>query len=174
MACGQILDAGRRRGDGCQAFGRGFRQSHSRRRLGHRQFCIVGELCTSGNFVGVEHRAELVQTARTAAARLNLTRTTFIHDDAFNVDWDEFSGFYFYNPFLEHFIPGTAIDHTVDVTLQNYYECVREVTARLGTRPAGTRVVTHHGYGARMPKGYKLYLKKPCNDGLIELWVKTT
>ena len=65
------------------------------------KFCTVAALTTPGMFCGVERRGEMVDIARATAVRAKVSSTRFIHARVEDVDWMNFDGFYFFNPFAE-------------------------------------------------------------------------
>jgi SAM-dependent methyltransferase len=128
---------------------------------GAGKFCIIGALTTRGVFSGIEKRPELVEVARVAAKHFGARRTDFIHGDITSVDWRAFNAFYLFNPFLEYAEGlGGAIDY------------IRFTSARLEAAPVGTRVATYHGYGGRMPSGFRCIWCEPKGSDFVEVWVK--
>jgi len=37
---------------------------------------------------------------------------------------------------------------------------------------AGTRVVTYHGFGGKLPAGYALASREPAGGDALELWIR--
>jgi SAM-dependent methyltransferase len=118
------------------------------------KLAVVGALVTDGHFVGVEQRAAMVEAVSAAARGLGARRARFVHGDMASLDWRAFSGFYFYNPFLEDLREDGAIERTGDDRTETFDACVRLVQSRLAAAPIGTRVATFHGFGGEMPPGY--------------------
>jgi len=128
---------------------------------GAGKFCIIGALSTRGVFSGIEKRPDLVEVACAAAQHFGARRTDFIHGDITSVDWRAFNAFYLFNPFLEYAEGlGGAIDY------------IRFTRSRLEAAPVGTRVATYHGYGGRMPPGFRCTSCEPKGSDFVELWVK--
>ena len=80
----------------------------------------IGKLCLAGAhykpsalFTGVEQRANLVQVARDAQARLQLDNTIFYHDNFTGLDFGEYDHFYFFNSFYENLSSENKIDGAV-------------------------------------------------------------
>lgn len=112
--------------------------------------CAIGALSGEGMWVGVERHPRLVESAKELARSLGVaSRTYFLADDAFSIDWNEFDALYFYNPFE---IP-LSRDHDASAS---HVEQVARVQQRLAAMPSCTRVVTLHGFGGVMPASYKL------------------
>ncbi len=139
---------------------------------GTGKFCVVASLVSSAHFVGVEQREALVLQARAVARRVG-SRAEFIHADAFDVDWDFFTGLYFYNPFDEIRTGETSrLDATLPQSDERFHACVAEVQARLEQLKPGTRVVTFHGMGGPLPSSYRLAQAQMVGAGMLELWLK--
>src|SRR4051812_35610539 len=80
-----------------------FLADHNKTRIldvgsGCGKFCLVAALSCSGQYIGVEQRPHLVETARKASNELRATHVTFIQDNMAELDWSFFDGFYFFNP----------------------------------------------------------------------------
>jgi SAM-dependent methyltransferase len=134
------------------------------------KLCTIGALSEIGTWCGVEHHESLVEVAGRIARKLGVAgRTSFVHSDAFAIDWCEFDAIYLYNPF-EHSlaVPGSGGD-CVDGRIQ-----AARVRERLMTLRSGTRVVTLHGFGAAMPPGFDLlYHERVPVYGLdLVLWIQ--
>lgn len=138
------------------------------------KFCIAGALTTEAWFVGVEQRGALVEAAREAASRCGAQRASFIHGNAFDVDFAEFDALYFFNPFLELIDPPPfPIDHLVPRSPTLHGELVAATYQRLRQARPGTRVVTYGGFGGDMPGGFTCELEERCYRDLLALWIKS-
>lgn len=137
------------------------------------KFCLVGALTTAAHFSGVERRANLVEIARSAAARFGVERTTFAHANIVTFDSDPFDGFYIYNPFQEHldFDP-VPIDHDVELSRDLFATYVASTTAKLIRAPVGTAVVTFNGLGGPIPSQYRRVRTDRLFDAELALWIK--
>jgi hypothetical protein len=136
------------------------------------KFCAVASLSSPGIFCGVERWGDLVDVARATARRAQLSSTRFIHARVEDVDWMNFDGFYFYNPFAElRFTErGDADDESCEST--EYERLVTFTQEALARARPGTRVVTYHGFGGKMPRSYRLVIKEPMATDFFEFWVK--
>jgi SAM-dependent methyltransferase len=140
---------------------------------GAGKFCIVGAATTGAQFVGVEHRAHLVETARTAAACVGVTNARFIHGTFDTVDITSFDAVYLYNPFEENVWDRPSwIDETVELSRERFVADVKLAERLLAEARAGTRVVTYHGFGGDMPPGYRLARTERCHSGQLDLWIR--
>lgn len=142
---------------------------------GAGKFCLIAAHARrSAAFVGVELRAQLVAVATRLAAEWRLPNIGFIHGDAFTLDWDEFDGFYFFNPFAEQLYRRVlAIDDELELEEANYARYIAQTLARLAIARCGTRVVTYHGFGAELPSGYELADREAVGSDHLELWIQT-
>lgn len=141
---------------------------------GNGKFCIVGALETTASFVGIEQRLHLVEAAREAAERAGVgARVTFVHGTATRMLLAQFSAYYLFNPFGEnkHEI-GDQMDATVELSRERFDADVRLVEDVFRRAPSGTRVVTYHGFGGRMPAGFSLERQERAGSDVLELWVK--
>lgn len=137
------------------------------------KLCTIGALVADGTFVGVEQRGDLVEEAERLARRLG-SSATFIHGNAFDLDWSAFNALYFYNPFDElRFDESLRIDATLAFGDDAFREYVEATRARLSQLLPGTRVVTYHGFGSPMPDSYRLMVSQNSGTGALHLWIKT-
>ena len=134
------------------------------------KFCLVGASLTDGRFTGVEQRSDLVETATQAAKDLGFVGVEFIHGNVTDFDLSAHDAFYLFNPFEEHLFDGHKIDRAVPLSPTLFKRYTRHVSAQLGARPIGTRVVTYMGYADDIPACYK------CEEALfgddLKLWIK--
>jgi SAM-dependent methyltransferase len=125
------------------------------------------------SFVGLEHRPQLVELARLAAERLELTNVRFQSGDATRVPWLPFDGLYFFNPFAENLFEDAArFDDRVELTRERFFNDVLRVEAALRAAPIGMAVVTYHGMGGRIPASYELAEDVRARTDWLRLWVK--
>jgi SAM-dependent methyltransferase len=137
------------------------------------KFCIVGALATPAQFSGIEHRANLVEIARSAAARFGAERTRFVHGNIVDFDCAPFDGFYIYNPFQEVFEDDPLpIDDTVERSPALYRAYIGSTTAKLIRAPGGTAVVTFNGFGGQMPPQYRRVRTEHFFSAELVLWVR--
>jgi SAM-dependent methyltransferase len=133
--------------------------------------CSVGALSSSASWFGVEQHEELAMTAERLARGLGVsTQTTFLHGDAFTLDWTDFDALYLYNPFEVPLFPNAdEHEHALEFALQ-----VTSVEKRLAAMPVGTRVVTYHGFGGVMPASYELVYQERVPLGMdLAAWVQS-
>jgi SAM-dependent methyltransferase len=137
------------------------------------KFCLAAARAVPhATFVGVELRGHLVRVAGRLARQLRLPNVRFLHGDALDLDWTRFDSFYLYNPFAEQlFEPVFSLDRSIELEPSNFYRYVAGVQDRLARAPAGTRVVTYHGFGAPLPVGFEL-VRAPFGSSFVELWIK--
>jgi len=134
------------------------------------KLCLVGASTTASMWFGIERDAEMVEAAKTAAAKMQVeARTCFLHGDVTAVDWARFDAFYLFNPFAELLTkgPGDALTRR-----EHYVATIDYVQRRLSEAAAGTRVVTYHGFGADLPPGFDRVHREPAREDELCLWVR--
>lgn len=142
---------------------------------GAGKFCLVAALTSKGTFTGVEQRPHLVQVARKLARHYAIPHVSFIHARMEEIDWERFTGFYLYNPFVERLYEAEErIDDHVQYDQQSYIQQVRFVQLKLPTLPVGIRIVTYHGFGGEMAPGYEVRLRERWGDDYLVLWERTS
>jgi SAM-dependent methyltransferase len=125
------------------------------------------------HIVGIEQRAQLVQVARYARAKLALENASFVHGNATGMPWHDFDGLYFYNSFAENlFDPSDWLDANAELSRARFAQDVLRTFAALRAARAGTAVVTFHGSSARMPRSFELRQEEESGSGWLRLWVR--
>lgn len=137
---------------------------------GPGKFCLVAASLTDGHFTGVEQRADLVEAAREAAAEMHCSNAEFVHANITDVAFSNFDAFYLFNPFEENMAQGHKIDSAVSLSPALFKKYARYVSAQLGAKPLGTRIVTYAGYGDEVPSCYRCQFTRFGDD--LKLWLK--
>lgn len=136
--------------------------------------CGTGKVCLLALLAGqcwwgVDTDARSIEAANHAAYELGVRdRARFVHASAWDLDWHQFDGFYFFNPF-----PVAADDPRN--AFQKYGAFVAECTKaeqRLASLATGTRVVTYHGFGGDMPAGWERTHREPAGTDELALWLR--
>ena len=134
------------------------------------KLCLIGALVTGAVWWGIEQDAVQVAAASHAAWALDITgRTRFVQGDGSRLSWDGFDAFYFYNPFHTVMLAPHASPFVRYATLQ---ATLRRIEQRLAGVREGTRVVTYHGWGGKLPAGYTLLSREPAGEDALELWLR--
>ncbi len=138
------------------------------------KFCVVGALTTPLRFTGVEQRSHLVSIADDLARRFGvLERVSFVNGGLETLDFRDFDGLYFYNPFGENRFPEVDhLDSTVEVSRQRFARDVADVEYLIGRMPVGTHLATYNSYGGRVPDSFDLVHAKLAGMNLLRLWRK--
>ncbi len=138
------------------------------------KFCLVSALAFPDlQLSGIEQRPHLVSVAQGLAQELSLTNTNFILGNMMDIDWNEFDGFYLFNPFYENtLLPADRIDLTIPTSQILYELYLDTVLEKLKGLQKGSRVVTYHGFGGTFPTEFDLSIKAPCGTSYLELWIK--
>lgn len=134
--------------------------------------CGTGKVCLLARILGhawwgVDRDAVAIDAANHAAYQLGLD-ARFVCASAWDLDWSQFDGFYFFNPFP------IAIEDPRNA-FQKYGAFVAECTRaeeRLAGLRSGTRVVTYHGFGGDMPDGWERIASEPASTDELALWLR--
>lgn len=139
---------------------------------GAGKFCIVASLSMRQAVTGLEHRAELVDVARTAAVAY-CADVECVHGDLESIDASRFDALYFFNPFAENlFDAGDRLDDAVELSEERCFRDLGTVERWLDTAVRGTCIVTYHGFGGRIPATYQLARACRAGGDHLRLWVK--
>ena len=156
-------------------------EEHGGRRVldigsGAGKACIVGALCSRLTFVGIEQREELVSVAQRAAVALGVAdRASFVRGTIASFDTSPFDCIYLFNPFAENlFFEDLWLDDTVELSESRFRSDVRTVEQILDASPTGTKLVTYHGFGGRIPDGFAPMRSAAMGDDWLRLWEKQT
>lgn len=142
---------------------------------GAGKFCLVGALATGARFTGVEHREHFVRAARVASDMLKVDGVEFVHGPMEALDIAEYDGVYMFNPFEENlWAPSDRLDEEVKLSFPRFFVDVALIEGLLAMAKPGTRVVTYHGFGGRIPKSYRQHVRERIHTGHLELWVKSS
>jgi SAM-dependent methyltransferase len=124
-------------------------------------------------FVGVEHRKNLVAVARRARLRLGIGNAQFLLGDATLTPWSTFDGFYFFNPLAENLFPrDQRLDDRVELSEDRFVHDTLAIEAGLKVVRPGTLVVTYHGPSVRMPGSYGLQHSERAGSDWLRVWAK--
>lgn len=111
---------------------------------GTGKFCLVGALTTHGHFTGVEYRKYQSDIARNVAQNYSISNVEFIHANILDVPFDEFTGFYMFNPFLEQIDRTAKMDGLIKDDIENYTLFNEYVQSELMKKEIGTRLVSYY------------------------------
>ncbi|MDI1478738.1 class I SAM-dependent methyltransferase [Polyangium sp. y55x31] len=140
---------------------------------GMGKFCAIAAITTDVEFSGVEQREHLVTAGREVVATYAIPRVTLIHGTLDDVDFDAYDGFYLFNPFEEGtFAPSQWVDRTIPLSEERASGDVARVEAALARARRGTCVVTFHGFGGAIPKGFVHLPEETRGVPFLRLWVK--
>jgi SAM-dependent methyltransferase len=142
---------------------------------GPGKMCCVGALVTDALWHGVERDPDLVATAYATAIALQVDhRVTFTTGDMTAVSWKSFDSLYLYNPFEAALFTYEPIHDPVEQSARWAAYCVEleRTESLLAEMPAGTRVVTYHGFGGEMPRDYSLVHRDSIGTDYLSFWIK--
>jgi hypothetical protein len=140
----------------------------------------VGKLCILLNFLteheifGIEQRKDLHDVGQRIVEVNGLKKVTLVHGNMLDLHWDDFDIFYLYNPFYEHVCKTelARIDGNIELHKSFFARYTSEVFRQLTWGRRGQRLITFHGYGGSIPKGWRLTQSRVIGDGNLSLWEK--
>lgn len=136
------------------------------------KFCLVFAASGPGKVTGIEQRPNLHQTAEAASALLGLRNTSFLCGRMEDLDWAGFNTFYFFNPFYERIVYRQGMDDRTPPHASLYFDHLRVVREKLDQAKRGSRVLTYHGMGGRLPSDWLLIRSEEIHTDELQLWVK--
>jgi predicted RNA methylase len=137
---------------------------------GAGKMCVIGALATGAMWWGVEQDQTLVAAANHAAWALDIgRRTRFVQGDGSRLAWDEFDALYFFNPFGTLML---APEASPFVRYATVHSTVRRIEQQLARTRIGTRVVTYHGFGGKLPACFALVSREPAGGDALALWIR--
>lgn len=141
---------------------------------GPGKFCVVAAARAPRiEFVGIEHRPQLVAVAESLAAEVGVANVTFSVGDATRIPWTDFDAFYVFNSFAENdFAADDQFDRTVELSRARHIAEVRRVARRLATAPVGSVLLTYHGLTGPIPSSYELLHAEAAGTGWLRAWRK--
>jgi SAM-dependent methyltransferase len=134
------------------------------------KFCMIGAAYTKGHFTGVEQRQHLVELSENISNRYGLNRVNYLHANITDIDFRNYTGFYFYNSFYENIHPVKRIDDTVRLDAQLYDAYSVYMVEQLSCLPLRARFAAYHTSPTVIPKSFRLV--DSLYGGLLNLWEK--
>lgn len=134
------------------------------------KFCLIGAMNSKAHFTGVETRKNLVDEAVNMKKQLQLKNVDFIHSDVKEIDFSNFTSFYFYNPFCELMALSGTIDDQIKFDEEAYYIYQDFVADQLKRTPKGTKLVKYCSPDLDISMDFDL--KDMYFEGLLQLWEK--
>lgn len=139
---------------------------------GAGKFCLIGAATCPGQFFGIEQRLNLLMESQKIQLFYGIENLTLMRGNAMEIDWTPYNAFYFFNPFLENITGFNTIGDDFPVEYENYRHYIAITRRKLASLPAGTRVVTYHGFGGDVPSGYNLETKQKIGTSFLKCWLK--
>lgn len=141
---------------------------------GAGKFCVAGALAGACRFLGLERRPRLVAAARRLACAFRVQdRVRFCEITLGESEFPTADAYYLFNPFAENvFGVDERIDHDVDLGTARYHHDIAITRRLLGGAPAGTFVLTYHGFGGRLPAAYESVCVDRSLPGVLQMWRK--
>lgn len=134
------------------------------------KFCIIGSMNSRAHFTGVEIRDNLFEESIRLKSELQLSNVEFIHSDIQSIDFNNFTSFYFYNPFCELVALSGRIDEQFQLDEEKYSYYQDFVVSQLKNAPKGTKLVTYCSPDLDISMDFDLI--DMYFEGLLQLWIK--
>lgn len=124
---------------------------------GAGKFCFVAAaLHPSSEFHGIDIRENLITLSNQLKEEHKVTNASFSQQDILKMDLSGYDGIYFFNSFQEKIDPSSAIDHTSEVSVQQYIEYTKHIFNELNKLPRGTKLVTYFSERFCVPNSFRL------------------
>ena len=135
---------------------------------GAGKFCVATAIMSRCSFLGIEHRKDLVATARALSQVFGVqARVSFLEGTFGEALLPDAECYYFYNPFLEAMLePEAWLDDHVEHGECRYDRELLAVEHWLSQAPVGTYVLTYNGLGTDLPRTFSEIRNDqsfPCN-----------
>ena len=134
------------------------------------KFCVIGAQKSDLQFTGVELRKILFKQAVKIKEELSLSNVEFINENILNVNFNDYDGFYYFNPFLEQIHEVDRIDESTIYSPTNFSVYENHVLDQLNNAKIGTAVITYCSPNLKLSNDFTM--KQMMFDGMLELWVK--
>jgi SAM-dependent methyltransferase len=134
------------------------------------KFCMVGATHTKGHFTGVEQRLRLVELSEKISSMHRLCRVKYLHANITDIDFRDYTAFYFYNSFYENTQPAHKIDDAVRLDVKLYDTYSMYMVGQLSNLPSGTRFAAYCTPAAVIPRSFRLV--DSLYGGSLNFWEK--
>tara|TARA_B110000211_G_C14038223_1_gene535575 strand:- start:721 stop:1308 length:588 start_codon:yes stop_codon:yes gene_type:complete len=121
------------------------------------KFCFIGALTTKAEYTGVEQRKNLVKISNKVIKQNKISNTKFVNDNFINIDFDNYTGFYLYNPFWENISNDQLIDNKIATSIDLYEEYNKILSLKLTALKPGTLVVTYLMKEENIPISFSIF-----------------
>ena len=130
----------------------------------------MGALTTDGEYTGVEQRENLVKISNKIIDQNKISKVKFIYNNFKHINFNNYTGFYLYNPFWENIANDKLIDNKITVSESLYKEYNKLLSDKLSKLKAGVLVVTYLMKEDDIPQCFSI--KKHQFDRKLILWQK--
>lgn len=141
---------------------------------GAGKFCVAAALLTRCRFIGLEHRASLVDASRSLAGTFEVAdRVTFIRGELAQTTNLAAAAYYFFNPFGDYSFESERFSEPgLAFTSETHKRDIVAVHALLSSAPDGTFLITYNGFGGKVPATYLQLDVIDRLPGTLRLWRK--
>lgn len=134
------------------------------------KFCVAGAKSTNSFFCGIEYRESVANIANDVISAYLLKNAIVQHGNVVDVDFQNFDGFYIYNPFYENLLFSSRLNDEVELSGSLYGYYLKHTEEKLDQTKAGTRLVTYHGNNFEVPDSFTR--AGEAEGGTLKFWIK--
>jgi hypothetical protein len=136
------------------------------------KFCLIGSVIKHSHFHGVEQRKSLTDITQDIIDKREITNVTVENKNFQEIDFQEYDGFYVFNPFWENIKVSLAIDFEVPLSGYLYHFNHSYLKMKLESAKIGSKLVTYAVQETQIPSCYKAVQRLHCNT--LIFWKKIT
>jgi len=138
---------------------------------GAGKFCFVSAaLHPTSEFHGIDIRENFIHISNQLKEQYLIPNVSFFQQDVLQMDLSGYDGIYFFNSFQEKIDPTSSIDHTSQVSVEQYIEYTKHIFNELNKVPRGTKLVTYFSEGFCVPNSFRLLATH--FDGELKFYLK--
>ncbi len=134
------------------------------------KFCVAGASSTDSFFCGIEYRRSIANIANEIISAYQIKNAIVQHGDVVEIDFQNFDGFYFYNPFYENLLSSKRLNNEVELTAALYGYYFKHTENKLDKAKTGTKLVTYHGNNFEVPDSFVKVREE--EGGVLKFWIK--
>ncbi|MDF3818748.1 methyltransferase [Leptospira sp. 96542] len=139
---------------------------------GPGKLAILLSLWHSFPIKGIEVRKNLFDFAEVIKEKLEIPNLEFFNRDFLHFDLSQFSHVYCFNPMYEQMTGKHSIDDSLPKSSILYIQNLLRLKERFKDLKLGSKIITYHGFGGKMPDNFRLIKKIELESGDVEIWEK--
>lgn len=129
------------------------------------KFCFVGAVLTDSHYTGIDYRKSVITYAKQITKKYKLEdKISFINQDFSDVDLSGYTGFYFFNPYLEHFFTTSYITSEIKMDISSIKIYTKHLKDFFSKVENNISIVTYDNVFSIIPK--EVFKLKKTENGL--------